>query len=62
MTRQRTFHVPVGAPPGADPGPLKGLPPFSGPQGLFAGLADGQDGTLYVSADAEGSVLALRPS
>jgi sugar lactone lactonase YvrE len=55
-------HLPVGAPPGADPRPLKGLPPFSGPQGLFAGLAAGPDGTLYLSADAEGSVLALRPA
>jgi sugar lactone lactonase YvrE len=55
-------HLPVGAPPGADPRPLKGLPPFSGPQGLFAGLAVGPDGTLYLSADAEGSVLALRPA
>ena len=53
-------HLPVGAPLGVEPKPLKGLPPFSGPQGLFAGLAAGPDGTLYVSADAEGSVLALR--
>ena len=43
------------------PKPLRGLPPFSGPQGPFAGIAAGPDGTLYVSADAEGSVLALRP-
>ncbi|WP_433152908.1 SMP-30/gluconolactonase/LRE family protein [Actinomadura nitritigenes] len=52
--------LPVGPPPGVDPKPLKGLPPFSGPQGLFAGVAAGPDGTVYVSADAEGSVLALR--
>jgi sugar lactone lactonase YvrE len=52
--------LPVGAPPGVEPQPLKGLPPFSGPQGPFAGLAAGPDGTLYLSADAEGSVLALR--
>jgi len=50
----------VGAPLGVEPKPLVGLPPFSGPQGLFAGLAAGPDGTLYVSADADGSVLALR--
>jgi sugar lactone lactonase YvrE len=55
-------HLPVGAPLGVEPKPLKGLPPFSGPQGLFAGLAAGPDGTLYLSADAEGSVLALRRS
>lgn len=52
--------LPVGAPPGVDLKPLKGLPPFSGPQGLFAGIAAGPDGTVYVSADAEGSVLAFR--
>ncbi|MCK9926499.1 SMP-30/gluconolactonase/LRE family protein [Frankia sp. Mgl5] len=53
--------LPVGAPPGVTPKPLRGQPPFSGPQGPFAGIAAGPDGTLYVSADAEGSVLALRP-
>ena len=52
--------LPVGAPPGVVPKPLKGMPPFSGPQGPFAGIAAGPDGTLYVSADAEGSVLAIR--
>ena len=54
--------LPVGAPLGVEPKPLKGLPPFSGPQGLFAGLAAGPDGTLYVSADGDGSVLAIRMS
>jgi sugar lactone lactonase YvrE len=52
--------LPVGAPPGVEPKPLKGMPPFSGPQGPFAGIAAGPDGLLYVSADADGSVLALR--
>jgi sugar lactone lactonase YvrE len=52
--------LPLGAPPGVSPKPLKGMPPFSGPQGPFAGIAAGLDGTLYVSADAEGSVLAFR--
>ncbi|MDX6740815.1 SMP-30/gluconolactonase/LRE family protein [Actinocorallia sp. A-T 12471] len=52
--------LPVGAPIGVDPKPLHGLPPFTGPQGLFAGIAAGHDGTLYVSGDAEGSVLAFR--
>lgn len=52
--------LPVGAPPGVEPKPLKGMPPFSGPQGPFAGITVGRDGTLYVSADGEGSVLALR--
>lgn len=53
-------QLPVGAPPGVVPKPLKGMPPFSGPQGPFAGIAAGQDGTLYVSADADGSLLAFR--
>jgi sugar lactone lactonase YvrE len=52
--------LPLGAPPGVVPKPLKGMPPFSGPQGPFAGIAAGPDGTLYVSADADGSVLAIR--
>ncbi len=52
--------LPIGPPPGVEPKPLKGMPPFSGPQGPFAGIAVGPDGTLYVSADGEGSVLALR--
>jgi sugar lactone lactonase YvrE len=52
--------LPVGPPPGVEPKPLKGMPPFSGPQGPFAGIAIGTDGTLYVSADGDGSVLALR--
>ncbi len=49
----------VGAPPGVEPKPLKGMPPFSGPQGPFAGITSGPDGTLYVSADGDGSVLAV---
>jgi glucose/arabinose dehydrogenase len=61
----RTRHIiasglPVGAPPGVVPKPLKGMPPFSGPQGPFAGIAAGTDGTIYMSADADGSVLAFR--
>jgi sugar lactone lactonase YvrE len=52
----------VGPPPGVVPKPLKGMPPFSGPQGPFAGIAAAADGTLYISADADGSILALRRS
>ena len=52
--------LPLGAPPGVVPKPLKGMPPFSGPQGPFAGIAAGPDGSLYVSADGDGSVLAFR--
>jgi hypothetical protein len=39
---------------------LRGAPPFAGPMGPFAGIAADADGTLYLSADAEGSVVALR--
>jgi sugar lactone lactonase YvrE len=53
-------NLPVGAPPGVTPKPLRGMPPFSGPQGPFAGIAAGPDGALFVSADAEGSVLVFR--
>ena len=52
--------LPVGAPPGVTPKPLPAMPPFSGPQGPFTGIAAGRDGTIFVSADAEGSVLAIR--
>ena len=38
-------ELPVGAPPGVIPKPLLGMPPFSGPQGPFAGIAAGPDGT-----------------
>lgn len=54
--------LPIGPPPGVEPKPLKGMPPFSGPQGPFAGIAAGPDGSLYLSADGDGSVLALRRS
>jgi sugar lactone lactonase YvrE len=53
-------NLPVGAPLGVTPKPLRGMPPFSGPQGPFAGIAARPDGSLFVSADAEGSVLVLR--
>ncbi|MEE2854744.1 MAG: SMP-30/gluconolactonase/LRE family protein [Actinomycetota bacterium] len=52
--------LPVGPPPGVTPKPLRGMPPFSGPQGPFAGITASADGTLYLSADGEGSVLAVR--
>jgi sugar lactone lactonase YvrE len=52
--------LPVGAPPGVVPKFLGAIGVLSGPMGPFAGIASGPDGTLYVSGDAEGSVLALR--
>ena len=53
--------LPVGAPPGVIPKVLGAIGVLSGPMGPFAGIAEGSDGTLYISADAEGSVLELRP-
>ncbi len=53
-------ELPLGVPEGVTAKPLKGTPPFSGPMGPFAGITAGPDGTVYVSADAEGSVLAVR--
>lgn len=53
--------LPIGPPPGVQPKPLKGMPPFSGPQGPFAGITRHPDGTLFVAADGDGSVLALHP-
>ncbi|MCV7423213.1 SMP-30/gluconolactonase/LRE family protein [Mycobacterium yunnanensis] len=50
----------IGPPPGVVPKPLRGMPPFSGPQGPFAGITVGPDGTIYLSCDGDGSVAALR--
>ncbi|HSW15307.1 MAG TPA: SMP-30/gluconolactonase/LRE family protein [Solimonas sp.] len=64
-TRERRIiasDLPIGAPPGVTPKPLRGFPPFTGPMGPFAGIAAGPDGRLYLSADADGSVLVLRPA
>jgi sugar lactone lactonase YvrE len=54
-------HLPVGAPAGVTPKFLRGIGAFCGPMGPFAGITAAADGTLLVSADAEGSVVALRP-
>ncbi len=55
-------NLPVGAPPGVVPKRLGPIGTLSGPMGPFAGITAGPDGALYLSADAEGSVLALRPA
>jgi sugar lactone lactonase YvrE len=63
-TRQREIvasNIPVGAPAGVVPKPLMGIPGLlQGPITMFAGITQGRDGTIYVSADGEGSILALR--
>ncbi len=53
-------NLPVGAPPGVTPKVLRAIPPLSGPMGPFAGIAAGADGALYISADAEGSIVVVR--
>jgi sugar lactone lactonase YvrE len=53
--------LPVGAPPGVIPKFLRAIGTLSGPMGPFAGIAAGADRTLYISGDAEGSILAIRP-
>jgi sugar lactone lactonase YvrE len=53
--------LPVGAPPGVTPKFLGAIGTMSGPMGPFAGITAAADGTLYVSGDADGSVLAIQP-
>jgi sugar lactone lactonase YvrE len=55
-------NLPVGAPFGVTPKFLGPIGDMAGPMINFAGIAAGADGTLYVSGDAEGSVLAIRPA
>ena len=52
--------MPVGAPGGALGVQLGGVGDMCGPMYTFVGIAAAPDGTVYVSADAEGSVIALR--
>ncbi len=63
-TKQRqtlASNLPVGAAPGVTPKPLMGVPDLiPGPLSPFAGIAVGNDGTIYVAGDGEGSILALK--
>jgi sugar lactone lactonase YvrE len=52
--------LPIGAPPGITPKFLGPIGDMAGPMINFAGIAAGSDGTLFVSGDGEGSVLAVR--
>ncbi|MEO5586193.1 MAG: gluconolaconase [Novosphingobium sp.] len=54
--------LPVGGAPGAAPLRLGGVGDMCGPMWSFTGIAAGADGALYLSGDAEGSVLTLRPA
>lgn len=53
--------LPVGAPPGIVPKYLGAVGTLAGPMIPWTGITAAPDGTLYVSGDAEGSVLAFRP-
>lgn len=59
--RTLASKLPIGAPAGVVPKFLGAIGDMSGPMGPFAGITADAHGTLYLSADAEGSVLALRP-
>lgn len=55
--------LPVGAQPGVTPQLLMGIPgviQIQGPLTPFSGLAVGGDGSVYIAADGEGSVLTLK--
>ena len=52
--------LPVGGPGGVQPTQLGGVGDMCGPMSTFTGVAVGPDGTIYIAADAEGSVLALK--
>lgn len=54
--------LPIGAPAGMVMPRLGGIGIFCGPMWTFTGLAAANDGTLYISGSAEGSVLALKPA
>ena len=63
-TKQRqtlASGLPVGAQTGVVPQPLMGIAGLvQGPLPPFAGLSVASDGSVYVAADGEGSVLCLR--
>lgn len=54
-------HLPVGAPAGVAPKFLGPIGDLAGPMIPFAGIAVAPDGHIFLSGDAEGSVLALAP-
>jgi sugar lactone lactonase YvrE len=58
--RVRATGLPVGRPQGVPALRLGGVGDMCGPMWSFTGIAAAADGALYVSADAEGSVIALR--
>ena len=51
--------LPIGAPPGVTPKPLRGIA-HVGPLGPFAGITGDPDREIFISGDAEGCVISLR--
>ena len=60
--RSIVTNLPVGAPQGVVVKQLGGVGDLCGPMYTFTGLAVAADGTVFVSGDADGSVLGVRPS
>jgi sugar lactone lactonase YvrE len=62
--KRRTLasHLPVGAPAGVTAKFLGPIGNMSGPMGPFAAVATDATGTLYLSGDADGSLLSIRPT
>ncbi len=58
--RSIATNLPVGAPVGVVAKPLGGVGDMCGPMLSFSDVTAAADGTLYVSGDAEGSVLSIR--
>jgi len=54
--------LPVGAPAGVSAPALRSFMPLCGAMTTMTGVAVGGDGTVYVSGDMEGSVLAVTPA
>jgi sugar lactone lactonase YvrE len=60
--RSIAMDLPVGAPQGVVVKQLGGVGDMCGPMYTFTGLAVAADGTVFVSGDADGSVLGVRPA
>ena len=54
--------LPVGAPAGVAAPALRSFMPLCGAMTAMTGVAVGANGTVYVSGDMEGSVLAVTPA
>lgn len=61
--RTLAVGLPVGPQPGVEPALLMGIAGLiQGPLTPFSGLSVGQDGSVYIAADGEGSILRLEPA